>query len=96
MKDFKEGSYERKGWPKIIAAYKVSKAAMNAYTRILANKYPKICINCLCPGYVKTDITANTGFFTVEEGASNVVKLALLPNGSPSGFFYNKNQVSPF
>ncbi|KAF7809647.1 carbonyl reductase [Senna tora] len=96
LKDLKEGLHERKGWPKILAAYKVSKAAMNAYTRILAMKYPKICINCLCPGFVKTDINANTGILTTEEGASNVVKLALLPNGSPSGLFYNQKEVFQF
>ncbi|KAF7809648.1 (+)-neomenthol dehydrogenase-like [Senna tora] len=96
LKDFKEGSHERKGWPKTIAAYKVSKVVMNAYTRILAMMYPKICINCVCPGYVRTDITSNTGFSTVEEGASKVVKLALLPNGSPSGFFYSENEISHF
>ncbi|XP_028766574.1 (+)-neomenthol dehydrogenase-like [Neltuma alba] len=96
LKDLKEGSHERKGWPKIMAAYKVSKAALIGYTRIVANKYPNMCINCLCPGFVKTDVNANTGFFTVEEGASNVIRLALLPHGSPSGLFNNRTQVCPF
>ncbi|KAK4259776.1 hypothetical protein QN277_006072 [Acacia crassicarpa] len=96
LKDLKEGSHERKGWPNILAAYKVSKASMIAYTRILANKYPNMCINSLCPGFVKTDINANTGFFSVEQGASHVVRLALLPHGSPSGLFYSRTQVSPF
>ncbi|KAK7274543.1 hypothetical protein RIF29_15637 [Crotalaria pallida] len=96
LKDFKEGSFESKGWPRTLSAYIVSKAAMNAYTRILAKKYPSICINCVCPGYVKTDITCNSGFFTVEEGAASPVRLALLPNGSPSGLFYFRSEVSPF
>ncbi|GFP93031.1 (+)-neomenthol dehydrogenase, partial [Phtheirospermum japonicum] len=39
LKDFKEGSLEAKGWPKIFSAYIVSKAVMNAYTRILAKKH---------------------------------------------------------
>ncbi|MED6133122.1 hypothetical protein PIB30_025599 [Stylosanthes scabra] len=72
MKDFKKGSLEGKGWPKNLGAYSVSKAAMNAYTRILAKKLPTFCINCLCPGYVKTDINANTGVYNVEEGAAHV------------------------
>ncbi|KAK2407139.1 neomenthol dehydrogenase [Trifolium repens] len=96
IKDFEEGSLETKGWPRFAPAYVVTKASMNAYTRIIAKKYPTFCINCVCPGYVKTDITANTGFFTVEEGASNPVRLALLPNGSPSGLFYFRNGVSSF
>ena len=96
LRDFKEGSLESKGWPKYLSAYIVSKAAMNAYTRILAKKYPSFCINSVCPGYVKTDITANTGILTVEEGAASPVRLALLPNGSPSGFFYYRSDVASF
>jgi len=96
IKDFEEGSLERKGWSRFIAAYTIAKGSMNAYTRITAKKYPNFCINCVCPGYVKTDITANTGIFTVEEGAAHPVRLALLPNGSPSGLFYVRNEVSSF
>lgn len=96
MKDLKEGCLENKGWPTYLSAYMVSKAAMNSYTRILARKYPNFCINCVCPGFVKTDINRNTGFLSVEEGAASVVRLALLPNGSPSGLFYSREEMSNF
>lgn len=96
IKDFEQGSLERKGWPRHLAAYIVAKASMSTYTRITAKKYPNFCINCVCPGYVKTDITANTGLFTVEEGAAHPVRLALLPDGSPSGLFYSQNKVISF
>ncbi|CAJ2657747.1 unnamed protein product [Trifolium pratense] len=96
IKDYEEGSLERKRWPRFFAAYTVAKASMNAYTRILAKKYSNFCINCVCPGYVKTDIVANTGLYTTEEGAAHPVRLALLPNGSPSGLFYIRNEVSSF
>ncbi|KAK7390368.1 hypothetical protein VNO78_25673 [Psophocarpus tetragonolobus] len=96
LRDFKEGSLESKGWPKYVGAYIVSKAAMNGYTRILAKKYPSLCINSVCPGYVKTDLTANTGFLTAEEGAASPVRLALLPNGSSSGLFYSQSEVASF
>ena len=96
LRDFQEGSLESNGWPRHLGAYIVSKAAMNAYTRILAKKYPSFCINSVCPGYVKTDITANTGLLTVEEGAASPVRLALLPNGSPSGLFYYRSDVASF
>ncbi|XP_027103373.1 (+)-neomenthol dehydrogenase-like [Coffea arabica] len=33
-------------------------------------------------------ITCNTGFFTAAEGAEGPVKLALLPDGGPSGLFF--------
>ncbi|KAH9732087.1 (+)-neomenthol dehydrogenase [Citrus sinensis] len=84
LNDYKEGSPETKGWPANAAAYILSKAAMNAYTRILAKKYPNFCINCVCPGYVKTEMTYNAGRLTVEEGAESPVWLALLHKGGPS------------
>jgi len=36
---------------------------------------------------VKTDINYNTGILTPDEGAEAAVRLALLPEGSPSGLF---------
>ncbi|KAJ7950123.1 (+)-neomenthol dehydrogenase [Quillaja saponaria] len=97
LKDFKEeGSLETKGWPSLMSSYIVSKAALNAYTRILAKKYPSFCINCVHPGYVKTDITYDTGQLSVDEGAESPVRLALLPNGGPSGVFFFRTEEAPF
>ena len=96
LRDLKEGSLESEGWPRNLGAYIVSKAAMNAYTRILAKKHSSFCINSVCPGYVKTDITSHTGLLTAEEGAASPVRLALLPNGTPSGLFYYRTDVAPF
>nr|AFK37109.1 unknown [Lotus japonicus] len=97
LKDFKEGSLEAKGWPHIMYAYTISKVALNAYTRILAKKYPSFCINAVCPGYVKTDINYNTGLLTPDEGAEAAVRLALLPDGSsPSGLFFYRSEEKPF
>ncbi|CAI8607217.1 unnamed protein product [Vicia faba] len=96
IKDFEQGFIERNGWPRYAAAYIVAKVSMNAYTRIIAKKYPNFCINCVCPGYAKTDMTANTGFYTAKEGAAHPVRLALLPNGSPSGMYYIRNELASF
>ncbi|XP_038684824.1 (+)-neomenthol dehydrogenase-like [Tripterygium wilfordii] len=96
LKDFKEGSSETKGWPTVLPAYQMSKAALNAHTRLLAKNYPDICINCICPGIVKTDMNRGSGILTREEGAAGPVKLALLPNGSPSGLFFADGKVSSF
>ncbi|KAJ1408575.1 Short-chain dehydrogenase/reductase SDR [Sesbania bispinosa] len=96
LKDFKEGLLETKGWPPFSSAYIVSKAAMSAYTRILAKKHPSFCINAVCPGYVKTELNYNTGHLSVDEGAESVVRLALLPNGGPSGLFFFRSEVAPF
>ncbi|XP_048333908.2 (+)-neomenthol dehydrogenase-like isoform X2 [Ziziphus jujuba] len=96
QKDLKEGSLESKNWPTTASAYIVSKAALNAYTRILAKKYPSVRINCVCPGYVKTDLNFNSGIISVEEGAASPVKFALLPSDGPSGFFFIRSEVSSF
>ncbi|GMJ01546.1 short-chain dehydrogenase/reductase 1 [Hibiscus trionum] len=96
IEDFKEGSLEEKGWPAFMSAYVLSKAAMNGYTRILAKEYPKIIINCVCPGFVKTDINLNRGILSVEEGAESPVRLALLPDGGPSGLFFIRKDESEF
>ncbi|KAL3517131.1 hypothetical protein ACH5RR_024033, partial [Cinchona calisaya] len=93
LENFKEFTKEAKGWP---MAYKVSKAAMNAYTRILAKKFPDFKVNCACPGFVKTDINCNTGYLTVEEGAETPVMLALLPDDGPSGLFFSQKEVTSF
>ncbi|KAM3746482.1 hypothetical protein ACB098_06G205700 [Castanea mollissima] len=96
LKDYKEGSLEVRGWPTFLSAYTVSKAAMNAYTKIIAKKYSSFCINCVCPGFVKTDINRNTVILPVEEGAASPVRVALLPNGGPSGLFFVRQEMSPF
>ncbi|XP_020082409.1 (+)-neomenthol dehydrogenase-like [Ananas comosus] len=96
LNDFKEGKLRTNNWPARLSAYTVSKVAMSAYTRIIAKKYPAICTNCVQPGYVKTDLNANSGILSVEEGAEGPVMLALLPDGSPSGLFYDQTKVSSF
>lgn len=96
LDDFKEGRLKESGWPVSVSAYKISKAAVSAYTRIIAKSYPRIIANSVCPGYVKTDINYNTGILSVEEGAKGPVMLALLPDGSPSGQFYNQTELSSF
>ncbi|XP_043714224.1 short-chain dehydrogenase/reductase 2b-like isoform X1 [Telopea speciosissima] len=97
LKDFKEDMLKANGWPLTASAYKVSKFAMNAYTRILARKFPNLHINCVHPGYVKTDITGNTGTITAEEGARAPVKLALLADDDgPSGLYFDQMEVSTF
>ncbi|KAI3764461.1 hypothetical protein L2E82_14470 [Cichorium intybus] len=96
LNDFKEGLLESKGWPTTVSAYMISKAAMNGYTRMLAKKYKSFCINCVCPGYVKTDINYNMGVLSTEDGAETPVKIALFPNGGPSGCFFDRDGVMSF
>ncbi|GJN26917.1 hypothetical protein PR202_gb14884 [Eleusine coracana subsp. coracana] len=97
LEDFKANLVEAHGWPTGgSSAYKVAKAALNAYTRILAKKYPALLINCLTPGYVKTDISMHMGVLTPEEGASNSVKVALLPDDGPTGAYFDRDGEASF
>ncbi|XP_021904425.1 (+)-neomenthol dehydrogenase-like [Carica papaya] len=96
LKDFKEESLKFKGWPSFSAPYIMSKVTMNAYTRILSKKYPSFCVNSVCPGFVKTDISNNIGILSPKEGAESPVKLALLSDGGPSGLFFIRKEESSF
>lgn len=74
------------GWP----AYRISKTAINALTRILADELEDepILVNSLCPGWVKTDMGGEEAERDVAEGADTAVWLATLPDGGPSGGFF--------
>ncbi|GFY98872.1 hypothetical protein Acr_13g0002730 [Actinidia rufa] len=94
--DLRQNALEANGWQKMLPAYSISKATLNAYTRVLAKKYPNMRINCVHPGYVNTDINWHTGPLTVEEGAQGSVMLALLPEGGPTGCYFDRTQVAEF
>ncbi|XP_051142337.1 (+)-neomenthol dehydrogenase-like [Andrographis paniculata] len=96
LHDVKCKAIEANGWQKMLPAYSISKATLNAYTRVLAKKYLNMLVNCVHPGYVKTDINWNTGVLTVEEGAAGSVMLALLPDGGPTGCYFDRMHVAEF
>jgi NAD(P)-dependent dehydrogenase (short-subunit alcohol dehydrogenase family) len=70
-------------------AYAVSKAALNAVTRILAAELQPahILVNAVCPGWVSTDM-GGAGGRSVAEGAASVVWAATLPDDGPTGGFF--------
>jgi NAD(P)-dependent dehydrogenase (short-subunit alcohol dehydrogenase family) len=70
-------------------AYRTSKAALNALTRVLAAELRgnAILVNAVCPGWVATDM-GGAGGRPVAEGAAGIVWAATLPDDGPtSGFF---------
>jgi NAD(P)-dependent dehydrogenase (short-subunit alcohol dehydrogenase family) len=70
-------------------AYRVSKASLNALTRILAGELrgEGILVNSVCPGWVATDMGGPAGR-PVEEGAASVIWAVLLPDDGPTGGFF--------
>lgn len=94
LEALKEGRLEEGGWPTMLPAYTMSKMAVNLYTRIMARRHPEMRVNCVHPGFVKTEINWNTGVIPPEEGARGAVKLALLPDhGAPTGCYFDQTEL---
>jgi NAD(P)-dependent dehydrogenase (short-subunit alcohol dehydrogenase family) len=78
-------------------AYRLSKTALNAVTRMLSQetKGTGILVNSVCPGWVKTDMGGAGAHRTPEQGAETIVWAATLPEGGPTGgFFRDKKAIS--
>lgn len=78
--------------------YRLSKTALNALTRILADelKGENILVNTMCPGWVRTRMGGKNATRSVEEGADTAVFLATLPDDGPSGKFFRDRKEIPW
>ncbi len=98
VRDVAEGVHSRRGWPS--NAYSVSKVALNALTRVLARELEGdargILVNSACPGWVRTRMGGSGAPRSVEQGARTPVWLALLPEGAPTGGFFQDEQPTPW
>ena len=77
------------------AAYRISKAALNALTLIMADelKDGDIKVNAVCPGWVNTDMGGRMAPVSAENAAKDIVHVALMDEEGPTGsFFRHKNQ----
>ena len=79
-------------------AYRISKTALNALTRIVAaeTRGSNILVNSLRPGWVKTDMGGPYAPRTVAQGADTAVWLATLPDGGPTGGFFRDRKPIPW
>ena len=78
-------------------AYRISKTALNALTRIVAaeTRASNILVNSMSPGWVKTDMGGPDAPRSVAQGADTAVWLATLSDGGPTGgFFYDRKPIS--
>ncbi|XP_058755697.1 salutaridine reductase-like [Vicia villosa] len=96
LDDFKGNVLEANGWGMMLPAYSISKASLNAYTRVLARNNPHMLINCVHPGFVSTDLNWHKGTMTVDEGARGPIMLALLPDEGPTGCYFECTELAEF
>ena len=90
------GIAEMGGWS---PGYRVSKAALNAMTRILSAELDEavVKVNSACPGFVNTDMGGQFGAKKpVEDGAAGIVWLATLPDDGPTGGFFRDGKPVAF
>lgn len=72
-------------------SYAASKTAVNALTRQFADAGAgKISVNCINPGWVKTDMGGQNAERTPDQGAAIILKLATMEN-PPTGQFLQDN-----
>ena len=79
-------------------AYRISKTALNALTRIVASdtRGTGVLVNSVCPGWVRTEMGGAEAPRTVAQGADTAVWLATLPGDGPSGGFFRDRKQIPW
>jgi NAD(P)-dependent dehydrogenase (short-subunit alcohol dehydrogenase family) len=90
------GVTEMGGW---VPGYRVSKAALNAMTRILSTELADegFLVNSACPGFVASDMGSQWGAKkSVPDGAAGIVWLATLPDDGPTGGFFRDGKPIAF
>jgi len=78
--------------------YTSSKVALNAVTVSFAKELEPfgIKVHAVEPGHVRTDLNANTGFLTPDEGAATAIKMALTGPDGPTGGFFGSHGRQPW
>lgn len=87
------GSFSEQNFDEYQPHYKMSKAALNMYTKLLSKRLEKkqIKVSAFDPGWVRTDM----GGSSAERKPENVAKeiINLLESNVESGNFWNKGQI---
>lgn len=81
------------GWT---PAYCVSKTALNGVTSQLAAALPKFAVNCVCPGWVRTEMGGEGATRSIGEGAAGIVWLAAEAPQDFTGNFVRDRKVIPW
>ena len=79
-------------------AYRISKTALNALTRILSQELAGtgVLVNSVCPGWVRTAMGGPGARLEPEEGVETIVWAATLPADGPTGLFFRNKEPIPW
>ena len=79
-------------------AYSLSKAALNALTRLVAHagQGRNVLVNAVDPGWVRTDMGGTSAPRSPAQGADTIVWCATLPDGGPTGGFFHDRRPIPW
>ena len=79
------------------AAYRLSKAALNALTRIVAAEIQgDVKVNSADPGWVRTRMGGPAALREVDETVKGITWLATLPSDGPNGGFFLDGKPKPW
>jgi NAD(P)-dependent dehydrogenase (short-subunit alcohol dehydrogenase family) len=82
-----------------LGAYRVSKAALNGYVRVLAADTGMgargVLVDAMCPGHCRTDMGGADAPRSAEEGADTITWLATRPDG-PTGQLWEDRRPVPW
>jgi NAD(P)-dependent dehydrogenase (short-subunit alcohol dehydrogenase family) len=83
--------------PKYLA-YRMSKTALNAFTRILALELSGtgVLVNAMCPGWVKTEMGGPNAVREIEDSVDTALWLATLPDDGPTGGYFKDRAPLPW
>ena len=81
--------------PVKVLGYSASKAALNMLTVQLAYEFRdrNIAVNSVNPGYTATDLNGNSGPQSIEEGAAEIVRVALLDSPVSGKFLETAGEI---
>jgi NAD(P)-dependent dehydrogenase (short-subunit alcohol dehydrogenase family) len=92
------GAGQLEGMTDYAPPYSMSKAALNALTRLLAHagRERNVLVNAVDPGWVRTGMGGPSAPRSVREGADTIVWCATLPEGGPTGGFFHDRRMIPW
>lgn len=76
-------------------AYRISKSALNAVTRIVSDELSSknIKVNSVCPGWVRTDMGGGEAAKSIEEGIDSIIWLAVEQHGYNGCFIRDRQEL---